>query len=244
LTIAQDFTASVSAAEADLPGAELLPERLAQACAAVLPVDGAGLSVFFSADRRLPLGASDDAAATAERLQFTVGQGPCLTAHDTGRLVVADDAELGQRWPAFTDLLVAQTPIRGVIALPLDGPLQGIGALDLYLRSPDAVRTVSLADVTVVLGSLTRAFGAAMAEEPHTESGPAWLDAPAAGRRAQVWQALGMVNVGLGLRTQDAMALLRAHAYGNDTSVDDIADAVVHRRLTLEELSLSTGTAS
>jgi hypothetical protein len=244
LTITQEFTASVSAAEADLPGAEMLPERLAQACAAVLPVDGAGLSVFFASDRRLPLGASDAAAATAERLQFTVGEGPCLTAHDTGRPVIADDEELGQRWPAFTDLLVSQTPIRGVIALPLEGPLDGFGALDLYLLSPDAVRSVSFADVTAVVGAVARAFGSAMAEEPHTESGPSWLDAPPAGRRAQGWQALGMVNVGLGLRTADAMALLRAHAYGHDTALDDVADAVVHRRLSLEELSLSTGTAS
>jgi hypothetical protein len=244
LTIAQDFTDCVTAAEADFPGTELLPERLAQACAAVLPVDGAGLSVFFAADRRLPLGASDATAATAERLQFTVGQGPCLMAYDTGRPVVADDEELEQRWPAFTDLLMTQTPIRGVIALPLYGPLGGIGALDLYLRAPDAVRSVSLADATVVRDALTQTFTAAMAEQPHDESGPAWLDAPPAGRRAQVWQALGMVNVGLGLRTSDAMALLRAHAYGHDIALDDVADALVQRRMSLDELSLPTGKAS
>jgi len=244
LTIAQDFAACVTAAEAELPGLELLPERLARACAAVLPVDGAGLSVFFAEDRRLPLGASDDDAATAERLQFTVGEGPCLAAHETGEPIVADQHDLSGSWPAFTDLLLSKTLIRGVIALPLHGALQNLGALDLYVQSPEQVRAVSFADALAVLTVLTASFAAGMADQPHTEYGPAWLDAPPAGRRAQVWQALGMINIGLKLRTPDAMALLRAYAYGHDKVLDDVADAVVQRRLSMEALSLATGTAS
>jgi hypothetical protein len=244
LDIAQDFATRVTAAEADLPGLELLPDRLARACAAVLPVDGAGLSVFFSADRRLPLGASDDDSSTAERLQFTVGEGPCLTAHSTLQPVFADEHELLARWPGFSDVLVTHTPIRGIISLPLHGPLESVGALDLYLQAPGDIRSVGLADAFAVLAALTLTFATAMAGEPRSESGPAWLDAPAAGRRAQVWQALGMVNVGLELRTPDALALLRAYAYGHDMVLDDVADALVHRRLSLDELSLSTGTAS
>jgi hypothetical protein len=244
LTITQDFAAAVRADEAALPGPELLPERLARACAAVLPVDGAGLSVFFAEDRRLPLGASDAIAASAERLQFTVGEGPCLTAGATGQPVVADEEELFRSWPVFADALVTKTPIRGVIALPLRGPLRDIGAVDLYLQSAERVRSVSLADVLTVLTALSLCFADAMAGQPHTESGPSWLDAPPAGRRAQVWQALGMINAGLHLRTTDAMSLLRAYAYGHDAVVDDVADAVVQRRLSLDELSLSTGTST
>ena len=243
MSIAQDFAARVTAAERDLPGPELLPERLARACAGVLPVDGAGLSLFFTADRKLPLGASDPASATAERLQFTVGEGPCLTAHSTREVVLADELELHARWPGFTDVLVARTPIRGIISLPLAGELDGMGALDLYVAESGDVRTVGLADALAVLAALTSTFCAATADEPRTESGPSWLDAPTAGRRAQVWQAIGMVNVGLELDTPDALALLRAYAYGHDTDLDDLADAVVQRRLPVDALSLSSGTA-
>jgi len=244
LTIAQDFVAAVQADEADLPGPELLPERLARACVAVLPVDGAGMSLFFAEDRRLPLGASDAAAALAERLQFTVGEGPCLTARATGQPVVADEEDLLRSWPAFADVLLSQTPIRGVIGLPLHDPLQDIGAVDLYLQSPAQVRAVGLADALAVLRALTLRFSAAMAEEPHSEAGPPWLDAPPAGRRAQVWQALGMINAGLELRTPDAMSLLRAYAYGHDAVVDDVAEALVQRRLRLDELLPTTETTS
>jgi hypothetical protein len=242
LTIVQDFTAQVTAAEADLPGTELLPARLTRACAAVLPVDGAGLSLFFATDRRLPLGASDAESATAERLQFTVGEGPCITAHGTLEAVLADDSALQARWPGYSDALFARTTIRGVISMPLHGALEGIGTLDLYLREAADVRAVGLADTLAVLAALTATFSAAMDAERHRDSGPSWLDAPSVDRRSQVWQALGMVTVGLELDAPDALTLLRAHAYGHDTDLDAVAAAVVHRELTLEELSLSSGT--
>jgi hypothetical protein len=240
--IAQEFTEQVSAAEREFPGAELLPTRLARACVAVLPIDGAGLSAFFSEDRRLPLGASDPTSATAERLQFTVGEGPCLSAHSDGDLVIADERELQARWPGFTDVLFAHSPVRGVISLPLHGALQDVGALDLYVHEPDAIRSVGLADTFAVLAALTDTFARAMADEPHNDSGPAWLDAPAAGRRAVVWQAIGMIDVALDIRGRDALALLRAYAFGQDTDLDAVADDLVERRLDLAELSESAGT--
>ncbi|MFQ1004305.1 GAF and ANTAR domain-containing protein [Modestobacter sp. SSW1-42] len=244
MDLAQEFAAQVTAAERELPGPELLPDRLARACAAVLPVDGVGLSAYFSADRRLPLGASDPVSATAERLQFTVGEGPCLSAHATGLPVLADEAELQARWPAYYDVLVAHTPVRAVISLPLHGGLEDVGALDLYLNAPGDIRGLGLADSLTVTAALSDAFAAAMAAEPHTEDGPAWLDAPGAGRRAQVWQAVGLVNVGLELTGPDALALLRAYAYGHDQDVDDVAEAVLERRLSLQELSVSTGSSA
>ena len=48
-----------------------------------------------------------------------------------------------------------------------------------------------------------------------------------------------MVNVALGLDTEDALDVLRAHAFATDRVVDDVADDVVAGRLTLDELSTS-----
>ncbi|MBB3677249.1 ANTAR domain-containing protein [Modestobacter versicolor] len=240
MDLAQEYAAQVTAAVPDLPGPELLPERLARACVAVLPVDGAGLSAFFAADRRLPLGASDPHSATAERLQFTVGEGPCISAHASGQTVFADAQSLHARWPVFADALVARTPIRGVISLPLHGALTGLGALDLYVLRPDDLRVLSLTDALTVCAALSDCFATAMAGEPRREGGPSWLDAPAATRRALVWQAIGILNAGLELPSPDALALLRAWAYSHDSDLDDVAAAVVERRLPVEALSLAT----
>jgi hypothetical protein len=56
---------------AEMTGPELLPVRLARACVEVLPVAGVGISMFGSSGMRIPVGASDDDAAAAERLQFS-----------------------------------------------------------------------------------------------------------------------------------------------------------------------------
>lgn len=237
MDLTQEFAARVTAAEPDVPGPELLPVRLARACAEVLPVAGAGLSVYFSAGRRLPLGGSDATAGIAERLQFTIGEGPCLTAHGTGHPVHADEEELRSRWPVFHDALVTRTPYRGVVSLPLRGGLEGIGALDLYLTPPGSVRDLGLADTLSITTALSATFAGAMDEEPRSESGPSWLDSPAASRRALVWQAVGFVAMGLELDATEALALLRAHAYGSDQELDAVAQALLDERLTLAELS-------
>ncbi|TWH71654.1 hypothetical protein [Modestobacter roseus] len=119
MPLVENFHRALAEAATELPDAELLPERLARACARVLPVDGAGICLFFLSDRRLPLGSSDAESAEAERLQFTSGEGPCLAAHAAGEPVLADEAAIRARWPGFYDSLVARTRIRSTISLPL-----------------------------------------------------------------------------------------------------------------------------
>ena len=227
------FRAALAASEGARPMSELVPQRLTEAAAQVLPVAGVGLSLYFANGRRLPLGGSDPVAAAAERLQFTVGEGPCLTAHAEQRAVVADEAELA-RWPTFTAELVARTPIRGVIALPLEDGLADVGVLDLYVSPPHRVEELSVADALVVTREVTRVFQEV--NGPGRTGGPAWLDAPAAQRRSLVWQAMGFVNVSLQVGSADALALLRAHAYSRGADVDDVAVAVLDRSLPVEAL--------
>lgn len=238
MNIVKEFSTQVTAAAADLPGPELLPDRLARACAQVLPVDGAGISLFFAADRRLPLGASDEVSARAERLQFTLGEGPCLSAHAAGEPLVVDEAAIRTRWPAFHDDLVGRTPFRGIISLPLEADLHGVGALDLYLLRAQDLRAVSLSDALAVTHELAACFTVANGRTSPRADGPAWLDAPAAARRSLVWQAMGFVNAGLGVTSADALAIMRAHAYGAGQELDDLAQQVLDRVVPLQRLSL------
>jgi hypothetical protein len=238
VTLVEAFRIAVAASAAELRGPELLPERLARACARVLPVDGAGISLFFAPDRRLPLGASDPASAEAERLQFTTGEGPCLSSHAEGRPVLADEEAIRSRWPAFYDALVTHTPIRGTISLPLEDELRGIGALDLYTIPPSDIAALSLQDALDITREVAATFQAENREAGRQSDGPAWLDAPAAERRSIVWQAMGFVNAGLGVTSADALAILRAHAYAEGQPLDDLAHQVVNREIPLGDLAL------
>ncbi|MFQ1002181.1 GAF domain-containing protein [Modestobacter sp. SSW1-42] len=241
MTLLDDFHAALAAASGELPRPELLAEGLARACADVLPVDGAGISLLI-ADRRMPLGASDPASAEAERLQFTVGEGPCLSAHAAGTPVVADEAALLARWPGYHDALVTRTPIRGVISLPLRDASRGIGALDLYVSPPRAVTSLTLSDALTVSSEVSTCLQIQDQLMRYRDDGPSWSDAPTAGRRSAVWQAVGVLRSALGIGAPASMALLRARAYADDSTLDDLAARVLSGEVTAEELALDPDT--
>jgi len=225
----------------ELRGPEMLGVRLARACAAALPVDGAGLSIHDPHGLSTPIGASDPTASQAERLQFTYGVGPCLRAHDDGVRIAFDQADLARNWPELHDSLVSETPIRAVLSVPLLPPLGPTVVLDLYVHDPAALPATDREDVEDLTLALTRAMVAAALGQAVPEGGAGWWDAPDALRRARVWQATGMVNVALGLDSADALAALKAHAFAAGRVVDDVADDLVTGRLSASELRSPEG---
>ena len=238
----EDEFEAVLAGQDGPPEVELLPVRLARACAAVLPVAGAGISALAHPDLRLPIGSSDDVAAYAERLQFTYGEGPCLFAYTAGRPQLITESHLQQTWPELHREIRSVTPFRSVVALPLYEPSirTRIGALDLYLATPSTLEPDQLADALLVadrIGQILSGTGmynsaaqqqiAFRVHQEHTD--------PLA-RRILVWKAMGLLNVHLLVTAPDALALLRARAYATDKLVDDIAHDIVTHRIALEDL--------
>ena len=221
-----------------------LPIRLTKACVRVLPVIGAGLSLFSGPTMRIPVGASDDTAATAERLQFTVAEGPCFTANHSGLPVIAPVAAIARRWPLFHDQLVTRTPIRGIMATPLPGGLTGVGVLDLYVEEAGDLADINEDRVEAITGCIAQALTAEpMFPDLRTASlmgGPLWLDNPNVRSRGNVMLAMGMLNVALGLPMGDALAALRAHAFTAGGTVDATAFDIVHRTLPTTALAIDT----
>ncbi|SOE01387.1 ANTAR domain-containing protein [Blastococcus haudaquaticus] len=225
MTIAGRFEAALDDEDDPaLRGPELLPVRLARACARTLQVAGAGLSFLDGAQQRVPLGASSEEAAVAERLQFTVGAGPCMTAQETRQPVFAVAEDLRHRWPVFTDLLVGATSYRAVVALPLQPALAGAGAIDLYFRRSGEVTRLDVFEAMAVgeLVSSVLSEAAVWSSWSPTE-GPEWLQGPAPRRRAAVWEAMGKVGVELGIDAPDALQLMRAAAFGSGRTIEDVA---------------------
>jgi hypothetical protein len=216
-------------------GPELLPVRLSKAAARTLQVHGASLSLFTGPDMRVPIGASDEVATYAERLQFTLGQGPCFQAQSSGQMVFAVERMLSSCWPEYHHALLAHTPFHSVLSVPLDQGLQGMGALDLYFDDADGTDALDVADVEVVARTVT----SLLTDMPHDRGDggpPAWLNNPAVERRAQVWIAMGMLNTRLQLNSPDALAVLRAYSFARNRTVDETAGDLSHRRLSVEAL--------
>jgi hypothetical protein len=221
---------------------DLLPERLAHAAAAVLPVDGVGLSLHGEAGRRTPLAASSEAAATAERLQFTAGSGPCLLAAESGLPVFANEEILGRRWPVFYDLLVTHTLLRSVLALSLSGRLQAVGGMDLYFADPDGVTAVDVYEARCVARLVSDHLDVAADWSVWTPTElPAWSETPDAQRRGRLWMAVGMLMLALEAPTPDALAVLRGYAYAAGRTADEVALDLIERRLQPDQLREDAG---
>ena len=238
MSIQQEFGNALArewARDGDDP--EVLPVQLTGAAASALGVDGVGLSIHDTGGHSTPLGASGEAATTAERLQFTAGSGPCMFAASSGWPVFAPEDQLRTRWPAFHDLLVTHTAFRSVVALALPGDLRGSGALDLYLFHPVGLVTFDALEALCVAELISDQLGHAAAWSEWTEvAAPPWTNSKAARQRARVWMATGMVSLALRLQTSDALAVLRSHAYAADRTVDDLAADLVSGRLTAQQL--------
>lgn len=238
MTIAGRFQDALIAADAlGHGGPELLPVRLAAAAARMLNVDGAGISLVGPEGRRVPLGASSEEASVAERLQFTTGSGPCMTAQETRQPVFAVEEDLLRRWPAFADLLLGATPFRAVVALPLQPALAGDGAMDLFFTRADEVTELDIFEALAVGELVTSALSeAAVWSTWSAASGPEWLHGPLPHRRAAVWEAMGQLCVDLEIAAPAALRLLRGHAYGRGRTVDDVAADLLAGRLHPTEL--------
>ena len=238
MVLAEQFKGRVADA---LTGGEatvdLLPMVFVRAATSVLPVEGAGLSLT---DRlRVPLAASDEDVAAAERLQTTIGEGPCLAGAAMGEPTVADLPMMANRWPAFHERFIAETSYQSVASFPLRVVgSSALGALDLYSTSP---RTLTDSELTEIDAAVARPiasslFGEEAADDMDGATGSMWLTRKSVNDRMNIWVAVGMSMARLHLSNSDALAMLRAYAYTHALSLDQLARLMTDEGLEPEAL--------
>jgi hypothetical protein len=243
VTVAEEFRSTVAQLRsAESVDEELSPTLWARACVAVLPVAGAGLSLMRDQrDLRVPLGASDEMAADAERLQTSLGEGPCLAATPQLEPLAVEVTEMANRWPLFTGELSRRTSFRSIVSVPVVWgiPARRVGALDLYLTDsrPPASLAADAAEVVEVITEMLTASPSTV--QRGGSAMPTWMSGERASRRLNVWLAVGMLIAHAGLSSADALAMLRAYAYRAGDSLDDVAAHLTERQL--EPAAVLTG---
>jgi hypothetical protein len=210
------------------------PERsLCAASADVVGVTGAGI-VLMSAGRVLgSVCVSDAVVAAVEELQYTLGEGPCLDACRTMRPVLVPDLADPDvvRWTAFREGAVA-AGTRAAFGFPLLIGGACIGALNLFRDSSGPLRDEQVLDALAVARVASRTVMGWQAV-----AGPgsvAWQLEQVPAHRAVVHQASGMVSVQARVSVDDALLMLRAHAFAADRTISSVAAAVVGRELVFD----------
>jgi GAF domain-containing protein len=208
------------------------PMRICELCVAVLGITGAGIAMVTKAGNRGVVCATDDVSARIEELQFSLGEGPCVEAVSSGMpVLIADLLEPNgaavDRWPVFMEGALS-AGVRAVFAFPLRIGAIIVGALDLYTGQPGELDSVQLP------AALMAADAAALALlHLDTDEVTGFADdfAPRGSYQMQVHQATGMVQVQLGVTTEQAFLMLRARAFTMGRPIAEAADDVVNRRL-------------
>ncbi len=120
----------------------------------VLPVTAAGVTLLESGSGPHLIAASSPQALRFEQLQTSTGEGPCVTAYETGTAVAVPDLGIGDsRFPDFCTE-AAEAGLAAVFTFPLRHSHGHLGALDLYRDVPgeltpwDTAAAQTLADVT------------------------------------------------------------------------------------------------
>lgn len=211
-------------------GADVRTKRLCEVCVEVTGTSGGGIVLMSDNFPRGPVWTTDGVSARLEDLQFELGEGPCVDAHDQDRPVL--EPELARpaapRWLGFSALAV-EAGARAVFGFPLRLGAVRLGALSLYRDAPGPLTDDQHADALVLADVAARAVLVLQVDAPEGTLARA-LTADADFHHV-LHQASGMVSVQLGVTVGEALVRLQAHAFGNGRPLAEVARDVVVRRL-------------
>jgi hypothetical protein len=229
MTSAAKAARIVAEAAADAP-AEEVPRRVCVAVCEGLGMDGATLALLTDTPSRQLLGASDDDALTLEDIQFTLLEGPCITAARTGEPVAVHDLRHDVTpWPLFGATLRERLPdVVSVYALPLFFGDYVLGTVDLLALRPHALGEAELEQASQVADAVTASLMTTRKMLLTGSRAPAWE--PQAVVRAHWFdtaRAVGALAARRGVSREDALALMRAEAFRTGKPLADITSAVL-----------------
>lgn len=210
------------------PGSE--SKRLCQVCAEVTGMTGAGIMLMSGDVPRGSVCTTNEVSALIEQLQYELGEGPCVDAHNHDRPVLEPDLAdpATPRWLAFSRPAL-DAGVRAIFGFPLQVGAVRLGALNLYRDQPGPLTDDQHGDALVMADVAAQAVLVLQADAPPGQLASE-LEA-GADFQYVVHQASGMVAAQLGISVGQALLRLRAHAFGNDRPLGVVAGDVVGRRL-------------
>jgi len=203
---------------------------LCLACAEIVGVTGAGLILMSGASSLGFVGVSDRVTEAVEQVEFTLGEGPCVTACRTRTPVF--DADLADEgvvsWPEFRRGALA-AGVRAAFGFPVLVDRTCIGSLNLYRDRSGALTEGQIADALVVARFAGRTLMGWQADAP--PGSVPWQLENVPTHRIEVHQATGRIAVQAAISVEDALVLLRAYAFSHDRLISDFAADVAAGRL-------------
>jgi GAF domain-containing protein len=204
---------------------------LCRSIVAEVDLTGATITLMVDAGPQGVAATSDPDITAADAAQFDVGEGPSRDAFSAGQpVLVYDLTRTDGRWPAFVSGALARG-IGAVYAFPLQLGAVRLGVLTCYSGRPRALGNEELSVCAIYAEVATgylidQSSGTATTTPGLDEFLAAGVQIPTV-----VYQAQGMLTVDLDIGLADALARMRATAFAEGISLNELAaDIVADRR--------------
>ena len=215
-----------------------LPPSAAAAAAKALGVDGVWAGVGAGPQGAVLAWGRNDTSTALQDAQFTLGEGPGLEAVRAGAPVLVPDlAQAASRWPGFVPA-AEELGVHAIFAFPLRIGAISVGVLTAHRAAPGPLADGRLADALALADAIPILLLDDTPDDPgriEAEPSPSPDRAQPATYRPEIHQATGMISVQLDVSLAEALVRLRAHAYGGDRPIAEVAADVVARRLRFED---------
>jgi hypothetical protein len=226
----REHTRAVLASEPNVvPDVAIGLARLCRAAALELGLDQVSVTVMTSAGSSALVAASGPADRGIDDLQFDLGEGPGQDAYAGGRPVLVPDLRATDgRWLGFAPAAI-QREILGIFAFPLQLGAVRFGTLTCARRVAGPLGHEQLTAALIFADVATELLLDSSPTGAHPDP-----DLRAANRgRNEVYQAQGMVTIDLGVTLEVALARMRAAAFSESVSLQQLAAEIVAGRRTL-----------
>jgi len=202
-------------------------ERLCRAAALELSLDQVSVTLITDGGSSVLVASSVQPGLGIDELQFDLGEGPTQDTYAARRPILVPDLRDSQgRWPGFAAAAI-ERDVLSVFAFPLQlgavrfGVLTGVRAAAGALGPQELTACLIFAEVATELLLDSSPTGAHPDPDLHG----------AIHTRDVVYQAQGMVMVELGVSLEVALARMRATAFADGVSLQQLAaDIVAGRR--------------
>lgn len=181
----------------------------------------ASLTRAATAAPPVTLAASAELARTADVAQYETGEGPCLEAISSGRVVLVADLAGDPRWRTFAGRAVDRTGIRSVLSHPL-APF-GHPGLSLNLYDPERPDASSAPD-----RARSAAGATALAMTAAAERRRAAHLAVALQTNRRISAAVGIVMALSRCGEDEALQTLRRASQNQNRKLSDLAEEVIY----------------
>ncbi|MDQ1106297.1 GAF and ANTAR domain-containing protein [Nocardioides zeae] len=179
---------------------------------------GAGLTMLHRDGTLETVAATDDAVLKGDRLQYELGEGPCVQAIRDDAVVHSADLAADDRWPRWVEQVVPDLGARSMLAVRLWTRRDDIGALNLYSTEvggfdhDERETALTLAAHTAV----------AIAASSDVDDLHAAME-----RRTRIGAAIGIVMERHGLTQPVAFEVLRRLSQEQNRKLHELAGEVV-----------------